>query len=67
MEEILKLLWKVQYNANPELFAEIFGNLGFHLWDKYIYDERNLLNFAKGLDSENYKKLNDYLFKLQTL
>lgn len=67
MEEILKTLWNFQSNANEQLFVEIFGfDIGNHLWNKFIKEKRNLLNFSKLLDQENWKKLNDHLFLLTT-
>ena len=65
MKTILKELWKFQYNANPELFQEIFGkNMGQHLWDRFSFEEdRNLLNFFKVLDDDNRDRLDEYLKK----
>jgi hypothetical protein len=65
METIFKELWKFQYNCTPELFQEIFGNnMGSHLWDRFSFEEdRNLLNFHKGLDDDNRLRLTEYLKK----
>ena len=57
IEKSYRLLLYIQHNLNKEKLEQIYNNeMGSHLWDKYLYYDRNLLMFLNYLD-ENNKKL----------
>lgn len=55
----MKTLTEFEEKATPELFIQIFGCCGVHLWNKFHL--LGLMVFYRGLDSDNQKKLDDYL------
>jgi len=61
MEKLLDYLHDFGYNVDFDDFEKIFGNLGLHLWRKFILYEYNLLKFWKYLDPENRLILARYL------
>ena len=57
IEKSYRLLLYIQHNLNKEKLEQIYNNeMGSHLWEKYLYYDRNLLMFLNYLD-ENNKKL----------
>jgi hypothetical protein len=51
-----------QTNFDLEMSKKIFGNrIGHHLFDKWLFYERNIIDFINYLDDENKQKIFDYL------
>ena len=56
MEDFYKNLVITQENLSIEQLEKIYEPwMASHLWDKFIYYDRNLLTFINYLDSENRK------------
>ena len=47
-----------------EVFLDVFGSFGDHIWVKYAQYEQNLLTLWCYLDLKNRKKLVDYLLQM---
>ena len=62
-DQVVQELLKLQCNLNADLSREIFGNLGYHFFIKFIAMGRNLLNLCTVLDTINHEKLVSYLSK----
>ena len=55
IEKYYKILFYIQQNLSLEKLESIYdSNMALHLWDKFIYYDRNLLHFINYLDKENY-------------
>ena len=62
MEQYYKKFLNLQINFNLELSNQIFGNiLGKHLFEKWIFYDRNIIEFIYHLDNENKQKIFDFL------
>ncbi len=54
IKECCNLLIYLQINLDKEKIVQIYGSdLGSHLWDKFLYYDRNLLIFINYLDTNN--------------
>jgi hypothetical protein len=54
IRESYRLLLYVQVHLDKEKLEKIYGvDLGSHLWDKFLYYDRNLLIFINYLDTNN--------------
>ena len=62
-DQVVQELLTLQCNFNADLSREIFGNLGYHFFTKFIAMDRNLLNLCTVLDTINHEKLVSYLSK----
>lgn len=56
IEKSYRLLLCIQHNLNKEKLKQIYNNeMGSHLWEKFLYYDRNLLMFLNYLDENNKK------------
>ena len=54
IEESYRLLLYIQHNLNKEKLEQIYKTeMGSHLWEKFLYYDRNLLIFVNYLDKNN--------------
>ena len=54
IEKSYRLLLHIQHNLNKEKLKQIYNTeIGSHLWDKFLYYDRNLLLFLNYLDANN--------------
>ena len=54
IEGSYRLLLYIQHNLNKEKLEKIYNSeLGSHLWEKFLYYDRNLLIFLNYLDKNN--------------
>lgn len=61
IQKSYRLLLYVQHNLSLEKLKIIYDtNMAQHLWDKFLYYDRNLLLFINYLDTGNF----DLFFKL---
>lgn len=65
MLEIYEKFLYLQNNFDLEMSIKIFGDIGEHLFEKWLYCDRNIIDFITCLDSENKQKIFDFLLKLQ--
>jgi len=56
LKKSYRLLLYIQNNINLEILERIFHkNMASHLWNKFVYYDRNLLLFINYLDEENFE------------
>lgn len=54
MNKVSRLLLYIQHNLSQEKLIKLYGEqVGSHLWDKFLYYDRNLLMFINYLDKDN--------------
>jgi len=54
IEKSYRLLLYIQHNLNKEKLEQIYNTeMGSHLWEKFLYYDRNLLIFLNYLDKNN--------------
>jgi len=54
IEKSYRLLLYIQHNLNKEKLEQIYKTeMGSHLWEKFLYYDRNLLIFLNYLDKNN--------------
>ena len=54
IEKSYRLLLYLQHNLNKEKLEKIYDtDMGSHLWDKFLFYDRNILMFLNYLDKNN--------------
>lgn len=65
VEKYFKKFLYFQNNFDLELSKQIFGNrIAQHLFNKWLFYDRNVIDFINYLDDENKQKIFNYLIIL---
>ena len=63
IEESYKILLSIQNNLNLEKLQEMYEHdMAMHLWNKFIYYDRNIISFISYLDKENKRIFFDSVY-----